>query len=160
MENKNYINRKSFSRFFATQILFSYFSNLQDKENILSLSSFMEQYYISDEFSNEDSELYKKSVNVDFLNNILLGTIENIDTIDQILKDNLTGKYTFNIVNDLIKVILRLAVYEFKYTSTDLKIIINEYVDISAEYFDKKAVSFVNATLDNLSKNIERNITN
>lgn len=158
MENQNYINRKSFSRFFATQILFSYFFSTQNEDNILSLISFMEEYYISDEFSNEDCELYKKNINLDFLNDLLIGTIKNIDEIDNILNDNLVGKYTFNIIDNLIKIIFRLAVYELKYTSTDTKIIINEYVDISAEYFDKKAISFVNATLDNLSKNIERNI--
>ena len=54
MENKNYINKKSFSRFFATQILFSYFFGTQEKGNIADLSSFMEQYYISEEFSTED----------------------------------------------------------------------------------------------------------
>ncbi len=154
MENKNYINKKSFSRFFATQILFSYFFGTQEKGNIADLSSFMEQYYISEEFSTEDLELYKENINMNFLNELLNGTLEHIETIDNILNTNLTGKYTFNIIDNLIKIILRLATYEFKYTDTDKKVIINEYVDISAEYFDTKVVSFVNATLDNLSKNI------
>ena len=124
------------------------------KGNIADLSSFMEQYYISEEFSTEDLELYKENINMKFLNELLNGTLEHIETIDNILNTNLTGKYTFNIIDNLIKIILRLATYEFKYTDTDKKVIINEYVDISAEYFDTKVVSFVNATLDNLSKNI------
>lgn len=154
MENKNYINKKSFSRFFATQILFSYFFSTQEKDNVVDLTEFMEQYYISEEFSQEDTEKYKENINMNFLNELLHGTIEHIDTIDNILNTNLVGKYTFNIIDNLIKIILRLAVYELKYTETDTKVIINEYVDISAEYFDTKVVSFVNATLDNLSKNI------
>lgn len=154
MENKNYINKKSFSRFFATQILFSYFFSTQEKDNVVDLTEFMEQYYISEEFSQDDAEKYKENINMNFLNELLRGTIEHIDTIDNILNTNLVGKYTFNIIDNLIKIILRLAVYELKYTETDTKVIINEYVDISAEYFDTKVVSFVNATLDNLSKNI------
>ena len=114
----------------------------------------MEQYYISEEFSTEDLELYKENINMNFLNELLNGTLEHIEVIDNILNTNLTGKYTFNIIDNLIKIILRLATYEFKYTDTDKKVIINEYVDISAEYFDTKVISFVNATLDNLSKNI------
>ena len=115
MENKNYINKKSFSRFFATQILFSYFFSTQEKDNVVDLTEFMEQYYISEEFSQEDTEKYKENINMNFLNELLRGTIEHIDTIDNILNTNLVGKYTCNIIDNLIKIILRLAVYELKY---------------------------------------------
>jgi len=156
MENEKVINKKSFSRFFATQVLFSYFFGANENGSIADLLSFLEEYYISDEFSNTDPEEYKKNVNINFLNILLVGTIEHIDTIDAVLNKNLVGKYTFNVVDNLIKTILRLAVYEFLYTDTEKKIIINEYVDIAGEYFDEKAISFVNATLDKLSK-VEKN---
>ena len=153
MESEKIINKKSFSRFFATQILFSYFFNRnENSDGILNLTNFLEDYYISDEFSSTDADEYKKNVNLDFLNTLLLGTVQHIDEIDDFLNKNLTGKYTFNVIDNLIKIILRLATYEFHYTDTDKKIIINEYVDIAGEYFDEKAVSFVNAILDNLSK--------
>lgn len=150
MESEKVINKKSFSRFFATQILFSYF--FDKNENINDLTSFLEEYYISEEFSDTDKEEYKKNININFLNELLNGTLNHIDRIDMILNENLKGKYTFNIIDNLIKVMLRLAMYEFLYTGTERKIIINEYVDIAGEYFDEKAISFVNATLDNLSK--------
>ena len=153
MENEKTINKKSFSRFFATQILFSYFFNKNEiNENIVDLKSFLEEYYILDEFSINSLEEYKKMVNLDFLNTLLLGTIEHIEDIDNFLNKNIEGKYTFSLIDDLIKIILRLATFEFYYTDTDKKIIINEYVDIAGEYFDEKAISFVNAILDNLSK--------
>lgn len=152
MEVSKTINKKSFSRFFAVQILFSYFFEEKERDNILSLASFLEEYYIADEFSRNDTEEYKKNISVKFLEELLVGSITNIDNIDSVLNEKLVGKYTFNVIDKLIKVMLRLAVYEFKYTDTDKKIIINEYVDIAGEYFDDKAISFVNATLDNLSK--------
>lgn len=153
MENEKTINKKSFSRFFATQILFSYFFGKdENNENILDLTTFLEDYYISEEFSITDVEEYKKNINLDFLNSLLSGTVDHIEEIDAFLIKNLTGRYTFSIIDNLIKIILRLATYEFHYTDTDKKIIINEYVDIAGEYFDEKAVSFVNAILDNLSK--------
>lgn len=153
MENKNkLINKKSFSRFFATQILFAYFSNRDGDSNMKDLSSFLEEYYIADEFNDNNAGDYQKSVNMAFLNELLSGTVEHLATIDAILEENLTGKYTFDAIDEIIKNILRLAVFEFQYTDTEKKIIINEYVDISAEYFNDKAVSFVNATLDKLSK--------
>jgi len=145
------INKKSFSRFFAIQILFAYiFNNKED--NILDLISFLEKYYIADEFSLKDPEEYKDHINVGFMQELLVGTVRGFEEINLILNESLTGKYNFNVIDALIKVILMLAMYEFKYTDTERKIIINEYVDIAGEYFDNKAISFVNATLDNLSK--------
>ncbi len=160
MENEKVINKKSFSRFFATQILFSYFFSKDENRSIIDLTSFLEEYYISEEFSDTDAEEYKKNINVTFLNELLIGTLEHIDEIDALLNEHLTGKYTFNVIDNLIKVILRLAMYEFLYTDIERKIVINEYVDIAGEYFDEKAVSFVNATLDNLSKIEKNNTTN
>ncbi len=160
MENEKVINKKSFSRFFATQILFSYFFNKDESGSIIDLTSFLEEYYISEEFSDTDKEEYKKNVNVNFLNELLIGTLQHIKEIDALLNEHLTGKYTFNVIDDLIKIIFRLAMYEFLYTDTEKKIIINEYVDIAGEYLDGKAISFVNATLDNLSKIEKNNTTN
>ncbi len=157
MENsnsKNTINKKSFSRFFATQILYSYCFEEGEEIDIENFTNFMEEYYIAEEFSKEDAEKYKKNMSMSFLNELLTNTIKNMQDIDLFLNNTISGKYSFDTIGKLIQIILRLAVYEFKYTDTDKKIIINEYVDISAEYLDKKVVSFVNATLDNISKNI------
>ncbi|HSQ98252.1 MAG TPA: transcription antitermination factor NusB [Rickettsiales bacterium] len=152
MEENKIINKKSFSRFFATQILFSYFFDTKENEDLDSLKAFLEEYYISNEFSEKNSEEYKENINMNFLNKLIYGVVEHIDVIDSILSENLDTKYNLNIIDKLIKIILRLAMFEFKYTDTDRKIIINEYVDIAGEYFDKKAISFVNAILDKLSK--------
>ena len=151
MENKKNINKKSFDRLIEVQILYSYLNQKDDEENINDLFSFLEEYYISEEFSDNEEE-YRKNVNKNFLNELLDGVVEHFDAIDLLLEKNLTGKYTFNVIDNLIKVILRLAMYEFNYTNTDKNVIINEYVDIAGEYFDDKAISFVNAILDKLSK--------
>jgi transcription antitermination protein NusB len=151
IENK-IINKKSFSRFFATQILFSYFFDVIENVNLSNLKTFIEDYYISGEFSDNDSKEYRKNINMDFLDTLIYGTVEHIIAIDVVLNQNLTGKYAFNTIDKLIKVILRLAMFEFNYTNTDKNVIINEYVDIAGEYFDQKAISFVNAILDKLSK--------
>ncbi|MDD2840107.1 MAG: transcription antitermination factor NusB [Rickettsiales bacterium] len=152
MEENKILNKKSFSRFFATQVLFSYFFDTKENPDLKVLKTFIEDYYISDEFSEKKPEEYKKNINMEFFDELVYGTVEHIDVIDAILNENLTGKYTFNIIDNLIKIFLRLAMFEFKYTETDKKVIINEYVDIAGEYFDEKAISFVNAILDKLSK--------
>ena len=105
MENKKNINKKSFARFFAVQILYSYLNQKDDEEeNINDLFSFLEEYYISEEFSDNEEE-YRKNVNKNFLNELLDGVVEHFDAIDLLLEKNLTGKYTFNVIDNLIKVI-------------------------------------------------------
>ena len=146
---KEYISKRSFARFFAIQILFSYFYDKND--SITDLKTFLENYYISDEFSAYGLD-YKTKVDMDFLDNILIGSVKYNDLIINDLQQKIIGKYSFDDLDDIIKIILILATYEFKYTNTDKKIIINEYVDISAEYFTQKQVSFINAILDLISK--------
>ena len=148
MKNKN-IN-KSYSRFFAVQILFSYFFD-KGEDNIIDLKSFIEEYYI---FNILNEEEYKNLINKDFLEELLINTVKNVEKIDSILINNLKNneKYNFDNIDDLIKIIFRLSLYEFIWTNTEKKIIINEYVDISAEYYDETTIAFINANLDKLSK--------
>ena len=81
MEEKKKVNKRSFSRFFATQILFSYFSDISENKDINDLKSFMEEYYIGDEFSQDNPEEYKKDVNIDFLGELLNGVLNNLEKI-------------------------------------------------------------------------------
>ena len=48
--------------------------------------------------------------------------------------------------------VLRLAVYELKYTDTPPKAVINEAVEISKEYDDEKASPFVNGILNKVAR--------
>lgn len=152
MENNRSVNRRSFSRFFACQILFSYFFDSDKNKSIDDLIASFEEYYIVSEYFNDDFEEYKKNVNLKFLQDLLKGVIKNIDSINSTIDTTLIGKYTSATIDKFIMCILRLAIYEFQNTDIDKKIIINEYVDIAGEYLDEKGVSFVNATLDKLSK--------
>jgi N utilization substance protein B len=153
MENNKSVNRRSFSRLFACQVLFSYFFSKDGGNSIEDLVKFMEEDYIIDEYFDGNFDEYKKNVSSKFLQELLGGVIKNIDAINLFIDNALTGKYTPATIDKFIMCILRLAVYEFRYTETDKKIIINEYVDIAGEYFDEKGVNFVNAILNKLSKN-------
>ena len=150
-KNKKNINKKSYSRFFALQILYSYFQS-NDENNILDLKKFIEDNYIISDIFNDKEDEYEKDSDIEYLTNLVENIVKNINIIDNFLKQNLIGKYTFDNIDGLIKNIFRMAIYEFEWTNLEKKIIINEYVDLAAEYFDSKTISFVNATLDKLSK--------
>ena len=49
--------------------------------------------------------------------------------------------------------VLRLGAFELKFIKNiPLKVVIDEYVDIAASFFDSKKITFINATLENLAK--------
>ncbi|MDR0423185.1 MAG: hypothetical protein LBH46_01195 [Rickettsiales bacterium] len=88
-----------------------------------------------------------KNVNLSFLKEILFGVSDNLQEIDKIISENLDKNKT----DRLSIAIIRLAIYELKYTTTDKKIIINEYVDIAGEFFELgKKINFINAILNNI----------
>ena len=80
------------------------------------------------------------------------GTIENIDTIDRLIKDNL-NKWKFDRIAKVDLAILRLSVYGLLFQKdTDGKIIINEAVKIAQEYGNDDSYKFINGTLDSIYK--------
>jgi N utilization substance protein B len=142
------INGRSFARFFAVQILFTYQYN-NNEGSLTELMDFLEDYYISDEVDD-----YKNNINFELLNILLSNELKNNEEIENIIKDNLDKKFDFDKLDCLVKAIFKLAIYEMKFTSLDRKVIINEYVDIAGEYMDIKGIAFVNANLDKINKNI------
>jgi len=52
------------------------------------------------------------------------------------------------------KQILRLGVYELKYTDTPYQIVIDEAVKIAKNFSEDKAKSFINGILDRIAKEI------
>jgi len=144
--NTKIAGKRSFARFFAYQTLFSHFLN--PANNIIELIRFFEQNYITELFFDNDYDLYKKYVNTTFLDKLLLGISENIEAIDFTMGSNLADET----LNQPVKCLIRMAIFEFLYTDIDKNVVISEYTDIAGEYFDSKDVSFVNAVLEKISK--------
>ncbi len=135
------------SRLMAIQILYQYhfFNYEKDLEEIKQ--DVIENYAIS---STEDITSYRDQIDEDFLNNLLSSiTLEIENEISPLLKDGFTLKK----LDSVLYQILHLATFELKLIKgVPFKVIIDEYVDIAASFFDKKTVTFVNAILENLAK--------
>ena len=66
--------------------------------------------------------------------------------IEDIIKDNL------DVENDFVKDILRLALYELKYTDTPEVVVINEAIELAKKYSDDAVRKMINAVLDKYIK--------
>ncbi|MCQ2588529.1 MAG: transcription antitermination factor NusB [Treponema sp.] len=148
------------SRILAFQALYSWEVSQSSLEDLLAFSWLQKE---SDESGNEVSESSDstKEVSVEgldveektFAEMLITGTLEHVSEIDEIIKNHLSEKWSFDRVNKVTLAILRTAVYEIKYLAGSAKsIVIDEAVTIAKRYGADDAYKFINAILDKISK--------
>ena len=141
----NHHNKKSSARLFAVQILFEMEINGKKINNILER--------LTDEYLIEISRLNKtEKADKSHLIKILKGVIKNQKDIDLNIKDNLIG-WSLSRIDSVSRAILRSALYELRECNDiPVKVIINEYIEISKSFFEGDEPNFINGILDKISK--------
>ena len=138
------------SRKMAVQAIFQFFFSKDDINKIL------------DEFCNyriKETKNYKKKYDIEFLRNIVMGVHENEKKIFALIKDNLSKDWFIDRVDPTMQAIISLAIFELmNFKKTPFKIIINEYVSISKDYFDDNNTGFVNGILDTIAKKLRTEV--
>ena len=87
-----------------------------------------------------------------FVNDIVNGVLTNIDEIDSIANKYLNN-WTIDRLDNLGAVILRMGIYEIKYTDTPDIVAINEAIELSKKYSDTNVRKMINAVLDKVVNN-------
>ncbi len=82
-----------------------------------------------------------------FSNDLFVGTVENLERIDEEILSHLK-EWDYTSIGKVEKAILRLGVYEILIAGTDRAIIINEAVELAKELADEHAPKFINGVLD------------
>ena len=95
-----------------------------------------------------------KNKKAEFAKDLLKGVLEHQEEIDKIIKDHLID-WSFDRLDKIDKQILRVGVYELKYTDTPFQIVIDEAVKIAKNFSEDKAKSFINGILDRIAKEIK-----
>ena len=141
----NIYNKKSSARLFAVQILFEMEINGKKINNILER--------LTDDYLIEISRLNKaEKADKSHLNRILKGVTKNQIEIDTDIKNNLIG-WSLSRIDSVSRAILRSAFYELKECNDiPVKVIINEYIEISKSFFEGEEPNFINGILDKISK--------
>ena len=103
---------------------------------------------------NKDSEIifpkhrYKK-----FIKDVVNGTIERKDLIEDLIKKELKDDINENKTEIMVKLIIIAAVYEFMYMhKVPIKVVINEYLKAAEFFVQDGQKAFLNAILDKVSK--------
>jgi N utilization substance protein B len=74
------------------------------------------------------------------------GAIENLDEIDRIIDEHSTG-WRLSRMPAVDRSILRMGVYELRYTDTPVGVVVSEAVELAKQYSTAKSGRFVNAVL-------------
>ncbi len=129
------------ARILAFQTLFSKdFNNI----NVDELIQF--NWMDSDRISTFDEQ------SINFARLLIVGTLENLDEIDGLIKKQLKS-WDFNRIVKVELAILRLSVYSLIYQKDiPSTVTINEAIDIAKDYGSDEAYRFINGVLDGINK--------
>lgn len=95
--------------------------------------------------------------NDDYLNKLVLGVVEQKNTIDQFIKENLE-KWTLDRVAVVDRNLLRIAVYELNFVRNEVpeNVILDEAIEISKIYGDEQSSRFINGVLSKVKEKLPK----
>jgi N utilization substance protein B len=89
----------------------------------------------------------------DFFDDIVMGSSERRDEIDQLISQRLAEGWTLERLDRPMRAILRAGAYELiARADVPVATVITEYVDVAHAFFDKRESGFVNGLLDAIAK--------
>lgn len=137
---------KSLQRILAVQLLYQ--SSINNNDGNFDIDEILKQSIETKNFN----KLKKKS-NLNFTKKIYSGVFLNNKSIDEDIILALGSSHNFRKFENLLKFILRAAVFELKYGEQLSKnIIISEYLKVTDSFYSNKEASLVNGILDNVQK--------
>ena len=100
---------------------------------------------------------YPKNQYKKFIKDVVSGTLERSDLIEETVNSNLSEDITLEKTDKLLKIILFAAVFELMFKhNTPTKVIISEYVLASEYFLEKIQIGYLNAMLDKISKQLRK----
>ncbi|AMV72187.1 transcription antitermination factor NusB [Desulfuromonas carbonis] len=126
-----------------------------DAEPASFLRSFWSNFRFRDDVLGEAQEEPAGKVPEDvriFTDELVTGTIENLERIDQVLGEYSTN-WSLERMSRVDLALLRMACFELLYRSdVPSNVVINEAIEIGKTYGTKETPSFVNGILDKVSR--------
>ena len=100
---------------------------------------------------------YPKSQYKKFIKDVVTGTLERSDLIEDKIKSYLSNDINLAKTDKLLKIILFAAIFELMFKhNTPKKVIINEYLLASEHFLEKIQIGYLNAILDKISKELRK----
>ena len=126
---------------------------MEKNEAILNPRVIIIQKLYSKQLNNEAEIIFPKHRYKKFIKDVVNGTIERKDLIEELIKKELKDDINISKTDLLIQLMLMAAIYEFMYMhKTPINVIIGEYLKVSDFFLEKSKKNYLNAILDKISK--------
>ena len=89
---------------------------------------------------------------IDYITNVVNGIEKNKLEITSLISDNLKQEWEVDRISKVDLAILKLAIFEIKYTDIPYKVAINVAVEIAKKYGEDSSSNFINGVLANIVK--------
>jgi N utilization substance protein B len=100
-------------------------------------------------------EMPVEEADPDLFKSIVNATVEHQTVIDKAILARLNKSWRLSRLDNTTRSILRAAVAELvAHQELSRRILVDEYVSLAHDFFDKTEANFVNAVLDNVSKDL------
>ena len=132
---------RSTSRENAFKLIYSL--EIQKTEN---LEEQMDLFFESNNIEDEEAKKY--------IRNVILGIDKNEEQILENIEKNLKEDWKLNRISKMDLSILKLAIYEIKFSEVPYKVAINEAVELAKKYGEDKSKNFVNGILASVVKDM------
>ena len=105
--------------------------------------------YINNKIEYDVEEVIKENVEIEneFVKEMVYGVITHKEELDKIADDHLDN-WTIKRLDSMGQEILRMRIYEMKYTDPPDLVVINEAIELAKKYSDDAVRKMINAVLD------------
>ncbi len=134
--------QRSTARLAVVQMVFS------KKQDLGSIDAQTVVLFMEEDWAKPDSIFMKKRYN---------SISENWEVLETILKNSLKEEWSLDRLDSVLFAICMAATDEILFGGSDAtpEIIVKEYADLTADFFERSDVGFVNAYLNDLKKQIQ-----
>jgi transcription antitermination protein NusB len=124
--------------------------NTNQSPRIIIIQKLYGNYY------NDDTDLtFSKHRFKKFIKDVVLGTIERDEVINDEVKTHLSKDLQLNNLDKVFQIIIKSAIFEFLYKpKISTKIIIKEYLNASNFFLEDSQTKYLNAILDKIAKKL------
>ncbi len=102
----------------------------------------------------EANEITDKKA-IEYIKNTVNGISKNLEEIVELINKNLKADWQIDRISKIDLSLLKLAIYEIKYTDIPYKVAINEVIELAKKYGEDSSKNFVNGILASVVKEME-----
>ena len=141
---------RSLARLCAVKALYAHDRTHQSLQDVIddfqAHRYYLEAYLPQEEIGPVDGSFFQTLVN---------GAVLHHEQITLLLQGVLTQNWSYERLDQLIRHVFEAATYEILYEpETDIPVIINEYLEVTYAFFNKKESGFVNGVLHDIATKV------